>query len=310
MGTALRLICRGEVKSKMKIQLLFIFLLFFYILEPAVSQDSEKSKVEKEGEILDFNAIKDVIENDKLSKEVKVRKKEIKKAKVKRVDNKRRKYLVPSKEEFWSFFTEYWLVKNAQTLRWDFQKPDYGLEKTFERLLEKLGFYEKSFKILFVNTPNITHFSLPSNKNEFIFIISVPFIKQLDLNKIEIALLVLEDFIRARMNFFKDSVSTKELNKILGNDFYNKPLDVSVFNKMLKQYDDIVFKKGFSFQQQFETTKQVGALLRSDLTLWKTYDGLLVKIDSLIKSNLLYKYYNNIYPSPELQRNWLTPGSN
>lgn len=44
-------------------------------------------------------------------------------------------------------------MKNAQVLGWDFEKPDYGLDASFKETMEKLGFYQKKFKILLLNTP-------------------------------------------------------------------------------------------------------------------------------------------------------------
>jgi len=43
--------------------------------------------------------------------------------------------------------------------------------------------------------------------------------------------------------------------------------------------------------------------------MWNTYLSLLSKIDELTKNNVLYKKYSQIYPSPELQLNWLKPKS-
>ena len=75
----------------------------------------------------------------------------------------------------------------------------------------------------------------------------------------------------------------------------------------LKKYSQLLFEKGFTFQEQFETTKEIDVLLKSDLKMWNTYLSLLEKIDTLTKNNSLYKKYGQIYPSPELQLNWLKP---
>jgi hypothetical protein len=48
-------------------------------------------------------------------------------------------------------------------------------------------------------------------------------------------------------------------------------------------------------------------ILKSDPPLWSAYLKMINKIDGLIKNNLLYKDYNKIYPSPQLQIKWLTP---
>lgn len=68
-------------------------------------------------------------------------------------------------------------------------------------------------------------------------------------------------------------------------------------------------EKGFNFQEQFETTKEVDALLKNDLKMWNTYVTMIEKIDQLVKNNILYKNYIQIYPSPELQLSWLKPKS-
>jgi superfamily I DNA and/or RNA helicase len=65
--------------------------------------------------------------------------------------------------------------------------------------------------------------------------------------------------------------------------------------------------KGFSFQEQFEVTTEMDTLLKNDMKMWNTYLTLLEKIDQLTKTNALYKKYNQIYPSAELQMNWLKP---
>ena len=75
----------------------------------------------------------------------------------------------------------------------------------------------------------------------------------------------------------------------------------------MKSYDQISFIKGFNFQQQFNITKLMNNHLVSDMKLWNSYYKLLGKLDTLVKSNLMYQKYNKIYPSPELQLNWLKP---
>ena len=74
----------------------------------------------------------------------------------------------------------------------------------------------------------------------------------------------------------------------------------------MKRYDEIIFDKGFNFQQQFETTKKISRLLKNQIKLWNTYYKLIGKINELVSNNLLYKNYTKIYPSPELQLGWLT----
>ena len=256
---------------------------------------------------LDFTAIKDIIKKDGLEGELqKKQEAAIKNANQKKL-SEMKKYNVPSQDIFWSMFSELWLVKNANLLKWDFHKPDFELEKSFATMLEAQGIYEKKFKILFLDTPDIAHTALPSNSDEYIFLISLPFIRTLDLSKIEISLLLFEDLIRMRKGYFKNYVLTKELDGYLGSNFAGKPFDKKIIDESLKKYSYILLEKGFSFQEQFETTKELDSLLKNDLKLWNTYLTLIEKIDNLVKTNTLYKNYTLIYPSPELQLNWLKP---
>ena len=267
----------------------------------------QKTIQEKESDLIDFNSIKKVLKSDQLTKQVTTKTRQIKKLKKKRVLNRKLKYDIPDKNNIWTFMSEIWLVKNSAVVRWDFKKPDYGIEGAFKSFLEKHGYYEKTIKILLVDTPNITHMGIPSNPGEYIFLLSIPFVRTLDLSKLEISILLFEDFLRLQKNYFKNYVSTNKMNNIIGSNFQGSKFNSKEFKKVFKNYDDIIFAKGFTFQQQFEVTKSVSAILKSDLKLWNTYLSMLKKIDDLVKTNLLYSNYVKIFPSPELQINWLKP---
>lgn len=258
---------------------------------------------------LDFSSIKDIIKKDGLEGELLKKQEETQK----RLDKKKllemKRYNVPTQDTFWSMFSELWLVKNANVLKWDFHKPDFELEKSFSSMLESQGLYEKKFKILMLDTPDITHVALPSNNDEYIFLISLPFIRTLDLSKVEISLIFFEDLVRLRKGYFKSYVLNKDLEAYLGSNFAGKSFDKKLIEDGLKKYTNLLTEKGFSFQEQFETTKEIDTLLKNDLKMWNTYITLLEKIDNLVKSNALYKNYTLIYPSPELQLNWLKPKS-
>lgn len=261
----------------------------------------------KDKELLDFSSIKDIIKKDGLEGELK------KKEDQKRVflDQKKladmKKFNVPTEDVFWNMFSELWLVKNAPVLKWDFHKPDFELEKSLTSLLETQGHFEKKIKILLLDSTEVIHAALPSNDREFIFVLSLPFIRTLDLSKVEISLILFEDFLRARKGYFKNYVTSKELEAYMGTNFSGKPFNKTLINECLAKYNSVLFEKGFSFQDQFEVTKEMDAFLKSDLKMWNTYLTLLEKIDGLTKSNALYKKYGQIYPSPELQLNWLKP---
>ena len=284
--------------------LLTIFMLStgLFATEPQVEAKPEAGK-----DLIDFSSIKDLIKKDGLEDELK--KKETEKRvlldKKKLQDMKR--FNVPGPDEFWNMFSELWLVKNATLLKWDFHKPDFELEKSFIALLENQGHYEKKIKILLLDSTEVIHAALPTNDKEYIFIISLPFIRTMDLSKVEISLILFEDFIRARKGYFKNYVTSKELEAYMGSNFAGKPFNKKLIDEHLKKYSNVLLEKGFSFQEQFETTQEMDTLLKSDLKIWNTYITLLEKIDQLTKTNTLYKKYSQIYPSPELQLNWLKP---
>ena len=290
-----------------KISLVLTFFLLCHGINAQVKKKAEGDGLEPVVEPIMFDKIKDVIKKDRLGDEVVKKKAVIKKKIRKRKQKKVGRYNIPDSEEFWSFFSEYWLVKNASVLKWDFKKPDYGLDKSFQKFLETVGILEINYKILLVNTPDITHFALPSNGDEYIFILGVPFIRTLDLSKLEISLLLFEDYLRVNNGFFKEYVSVPGLEKFIGGNFYKKDFDVGLLNKVAQKYDEIIFDKGFNFQQQFKVTTKMSSILKSNAKWWNGYYLLIGKIDNLVKTNILYQKYLKIYPSPELQMSWLRP---
>jgi hypothetical protein len=258
-------------------------------------------------DLIDFSSIKDLIKKDGLEGELEKKEKEKRTLldKKKLADMKR--FNVPGAEDFWNMFSELWLVKNATILKWDFHKPDFEIEKAFITMLEGQGLYEKKVKIILLDSTEVIHAALPTNDKEYIFILSLPFIRTLDLSKIEIAMVLFEDFLRARRGYFKNYVTSKELEAYMGSNFSGKAFNKKLIDDHLKKYTSVLMEKGFSFQEQFEVTTEMDTLFKSDLKMWNTYLTLLEKIDTLTKTNVLYKKYGQIYPSPELQMNWLKP---
>lgn len=288
---------------------LILLLTLASVSLPALTQDVPKGNDEKESELLKFDSIKSVLKRDQLDKSAQAAQNKANAAKNARLEKQKNLYEFPPDSEMWSFLSELWLVKNAQILKWDFEKPDYGLSEAFGSFLRQMGFVEIRFKILTADSPNLYHFALPSNPNEFIFILSVPFMRTLDVSKFEISLLLFEDFIRAKEKFFQEKVETPELEKMLGTNFQGKKFDKKIINETLKKYDEVIFDKGFNFQEQFTVTNKVNNYLKNDLKMWASYVKLLERIDELSKTNLLFKNYNTIYRSAELQLNWLKPKS-
>lgn len=260
---------------------------------------------EKQDQILNYSNIKSVLKSDGLDETQAKKQKVISEIKDTRKKINISRYNYPKDSDYWKFITELWLVKNVQKLRWDFPKPEYGLKLAFKQLLEKFSFYNIEFKILIINTPNVAHFGLPLGDNSYLFILSLPFMRSLDLTKVDISLLLLEDFLRLRRNQFKENLNLN-LKNLAGN-FYNKKIDKTLITGALNKYDEVVFNKGFTFQQQFELTKEVDQLLKSEPPLWGAYFKLYTKIDRFIKTDILYKNYLKIYPSPEMRLKWLSP---
>lgn len=281
-------------------------LLILFFLTAGVSAQTEKLQEEKELEVVNFKSIKKVLQKDGLSESALKKEKQVRVMKTEQKKIETQRYIYPNENELWGVATEYWLIKNAQLLKWDFEKPDYGLQKSFSEMMESLGFYQKKFKILLLNTPSVVRASLPGN-NEFILLLSVPFIRSLDLSKLEISLLLMEDFIRLEQGYFKKNVSTEKMTRLAGTNFQGGKPDVSMVEELLNNYSNQIHQKGYSFQQQFELTKKMDAYLKSNPDLWNSYYRLLQKIDRFIKSNVQYKDYIKLYPSPEMQVKWLGP---
>ena len=286
--------------------LLFLSLLSFAAF-PVDSAPIALEKTEEEKDLIDFSSIKDLIKKDGLEGELQKKQSEKRVFLDKRKLQDSKKFNVPTSDDFWNMFSELWLVKNATVLKWDFHKPEFELEKSFISMLEAQGHYEKKVKILLLDSTEVIHAALPTNDKEYIFLLSLPFIRTLDLSKIEISLILLEDFIRTKNGYMKSYITSKELEAYLGSNFLGKPFNKKLIDTHLKKYTQVLMEKGFSFQEQFETTTEMDKLLKSDLKIWNTYLTLLGKIDNLTKTNTLYKKYSQIYPSPELQLNWLKP---
>ena len=286
-------------------RILLTLMLLMSTGVPAIAADKD---VVISSEPIEFDRIKKVLKKDRLGAAV-AKKKAIRRVKkIKRKQQKVGRYNIPESERFWSFFSEYWLIKNATVLKWDFKKPDYGLEKSFREFLETMGVFEVRYKILLVNSPDVTHFALPSNPNEFIFLLSVPFIRTLDLSKLEISLLLFEDYLRVKNGFFREFVSVPGVEQFVGGNFYESKFNNKLLEKVSAKYDDLIFDKGFTFKQQYKVTEKMNQILKSNSKLWNGYYLMLGKIDNLVKTNILYQKYLKIYPSPELQLSWLRPG--
>lgn len=285
---------------------LFIILLLLSYISAAQDKHEIKKQVEKEIELVDFNSIKDVLKSDHLDKNVKAKISKVKKIRQKRLEKKMSRFNIPETQDFWMIASETWLVKNVSVLKWNFVKPEYGIEKRVKELFKQLGIINVNFKILLLNTSAVAHQYLPYRDNELLALISVPFIRSLNLSQLEISLLVLEEYVRSREKMIQKKILSKKLSAYIGKNFYKKrAIDFKPFKNVLKKYDSLVFEKGYTFQEQYETTKQLKRLLAGENKIKKSYIALLQKIDNLINSDPDYKEYVRFYPSPQVQINWL-----
>ena len=275
---------------------------------PEESTEREEERLANEQGWVNFKAIQKVLQNDNLTAPAQRQQQAMQQSKVRRQQKNKSFYDIPTAENFWPFFSEFWLVKNVHLLQWDVDFPDYGIERHFSNLLRQLKMPPLKFKLLLLDSLNIFHMALPSGKGEGIFLLSVPFIRTLDLSQTEIALILLEDLVRQQQGFFTAYVQTPEALKRWGTNFQNNPKFKGKFiGEILQRYDELTMGTGFSFQQQYTVTKAMRDLLRDEDKLLFQYKGLLKKLDELVKTNPKFKNYLSIYPSPELQLGWLDP---
>ncbi|MFG1505275.1 hypothetical protein [Halobacteriovorax sp. ZH5_bin.2] len=263
-----------------------------------------------ENEFVNFNKIQKVLKKDGLETAAKEKAKQAKKKQVDVDAQKKAFYNTPAGKDFWHIMTQYWLVKNVGVLKWDFHKPDFGVREYYAKFLKEVGYFGIKFDILYLNSPNVTHFGFPLSTNHYLFVISVPFIRAMDLSKLQISLLLFEDLLRLEDQQFIKKFDDETLLKLMNSNFYKKEFPKEEFHKVLTRFSDVVFNSGFTFKDQFKTTKKMDTILKNNPKYWKNYYHLLEKIDSLTKGNLLYKNYSKIYPAPELQLNWINPTTN
>lgn len=289
-----------------------IFLLtsiFFTALFPFATFSQEK-ELPVNSDFVDFNNIKGVLQKDGLEKVVEKKQEVAQVKKIEKIDTSKKLYELPNDADFWDIMIQYWLVKNTAILKWDFERPDFGVAESFSSILRELGEVGLSYRILYLNSSNITHFAFPLAKDKYLFLVSVPFIKTMDLSKIQISLMLYEDLIRVKQGHFEANISQANVKALKNGNFYKGVAPTKEIKNFLDDIDSLIYTKGYNFQQQYEVTKYVNTVLVNNKKYWQNYYLLLQKIDDLVKSNLMYKNYSKIYPSPELQINWIDPRKN
>jgi len=269
--------------------------------------DEVKTAVEEEAEFMDFDKLNNVLKQDRLDAYAKEKQIIAKKLAEQRKILEKKKYFYPREEIFWSMLSELWCVKNSLYLKWDFENADLGIGINFKKLLESLSLNKKKIKILILDSMNVAHMALPSDEGAYIFLLSLPFIRTMDLTKREISLLLLEDMVRADKNFFKSFLRTEDLKKKSGKAMDNNKPDAKYVKELLDQYNEVALQKGFTFQQQYEVTKFMDNILKTKSEFWQSYLTLIQKRDLLVKTNDGFSWYSRVYPSPEMQLTWLQP---
>ncbi len=269
--------------------------------------DEPKTKIEEEAEIIDFDKLNNVLKQDRLDAYAKEKQALAKKLAEQRKALEKKKYFYPREENFWSMLSELWCVKNSLYLKWDFENADLGIGINFKKLLESLSLNKKKIKILMLDSMNISHLALPADEGHYIFLLSLPFIRTMDLTKREISILLLEDMIRADKEFFKSFLKADEVKKKSGKIMENNKPDLKYVKQLLDQYSEVGLQKGFTFQQQYEVTKFMDNILKTKSEYWHSYLTLTQKRDLLVKTNEGFSWYSRFYPSPEMQLTWLQP---
>jgi hypothetical protein len=231
-------------------------LLSTLIVFSVFAQDS-KLPEEKELDVVDFQNVKDVLKKDGLLQEVQRKKTEVVKIKEIRSEEEKLRYVWPTEEEFWPLAAEFWLVKQAPLLRWDFDRPDYGLQESFSTILRSVGMLQKRFRLLAIDSPAPGHLGLPWKDEEYCLLFSVPFVRSMDLSKLEISLLLLEDVLRLQEGWLKEYSRPAKLKELVGQNFMGSKPDLSPMHDAGKGYTRFLAEKGFSFQQQFQITKKM-----------------------------------------------------
>ncbi|MDH4469011.1 MAG: hypothetical protein QE271_13210 [Bacteriovoracaceae bacterium] len=287
---------------------LFLFLLSIEIPTALGETPKPSPKIEEEEKLeeLKFQELKDVIKRDKLAKEAKKLLEQRQALKKTRSKLEMDRFFYPSEEDFWKMVTELWLTKNAVKLKWEFEKSDLGIGMAFKKVLEDLGIRNLSVRLLVLNSYEVPHMILPSKSEEAIFLLSLPFIREMDLSKVEISLLLIEDYWRWKNKLFFDQVTEKGYQKKLGTKMDPKKRDVVFVGKLLDSMSDFVFNVGYTFDQQYNVTKQMKDLLNTNKLYTKAYEALLKKRQEIVIKQNKFNDYSRRYPSPEMQLKWFS----
>jgi hypothetical protein len=273
---------------------------------PATPSESKVLHTDGTQEAIQFNSVKSVLQKDGLLLEMQRKQVAAKKLEDLKQQERKARFNYPPFKELRKLAIDLWLVKEVARLRWDFDHPDYALTETVVQLFKKMGYEKKTFSLLAIDNPSLPHFAIPVDSQHTLFLYSIPYCRAMDLSKSEIALMLLEDYLRVEKKWVEDFASFKDLEGIAERNFLNSKPDLKSLYSVGEKLSDFVFKKGFSFQQQFEVTKEMDRRLKSHPELWGMYVKLIGKMDQLVKQTQVYENSVQMYPSPQMQLKWLS----
>ena len=250
--------------------------------------------------------IKSIIKNDFIKKnKEKINQK--KRAALQKKTKKNKKRESDNKYYSWKILNRLWLVENVDVLKWNFDRPDYGLNKVINDVLRRTGYSSVKYKIILSNSNIISHTSLPGKRSEVFIILSKIFLERMDVTKQEIALLVLEELVRSRKYKNIDDLEQRigTYPRLKNGRNYKK--DVNAFvRKAFKVYDELVYNYKSNFKEEYAVHTILMNSLASEQKLLNSYLNLQKKINRLIRDDHLFSNYPNVYPSPELRIRWMT----
>jgi hypothetical protein len=258
---------------------------------------------------VNFTQLEEIIKNDKLDKELVQKNKILEAIKKKQKLIEGKKYFYPPKEQFVSMLSDLWLVQNAILLKWDFEHADLGITAKFSKLMENMGYQKKQITLLLSDSTSVFHLSLPTRSSHFYLLLSLPFIQSMNLTTSEIATLLFEEVIRFESNELSNTLSSDPVWQLAGQQMKDQKPNVNLINQYLSTMSNQLLTKGYTFQQQYEVTQKVRQLLKTNAVYYAAYISLLKKKVELVKNNKEFKQYTALYPSPEMQLQWINEGN-
>lgn len=250
--------------------------------------------------------VDDYIEADSLNKELAIKDK-FKKEKAQQIFNdKKKRYSYPSFQDFWSFASEYWLVKNVKNLKWDQAADSSEIKKNFQNLLAELNIKNIKVKVFLFPTEWVPHLVLPRSKDEYVFLVSQKFVDITGISARQLSYLLYEDMIRLEKGYLFNFFQNDEFVKGLGSSFYiNQKPNIGQFEKLMSKLNIFYKEHGYSFEEQYQVTKKICEQVSSQsqrVSQYQKYNSLVEK--KLSQLNIVFPKFNALYPGIGMKRLW------